>query len=525
MIPRGQSNSAAPAKRDHRQEVTNSIVKMLEEGVAPWQKPWESAGMPFNPTTEKAYRGGNAIQLMATGLSRGYEDPRWMTYKQAAENGWQVRKGEKGTAIEFWEVNAKAEEKAGGPSKGGDGDLPQTSQRRLIHRVYTVFNANQIQGVSAYERPKPSAFEVVESGERILANSGAKIAHDQQDRAFYSRSSDSIHLPPKDAFKDAPGYYGTALHELAHWTGHPSRLNRPTLTESYRFGDLNYAREELRAELASVFIAAEVGVPHDPANHAAYVGSWIKALKEDKNEIFRAAHDASRATDFVLGLEREASRAEALEIGDSVSADSLESQPVEGGAAAKAQEIRDEIEVLQIDRDRVVEESRAGSAGQQPKSVEEQPQLEDSQVVARFEADSGTVSVHHKSSGTDHHVPVEAAASGQSNGKERPASSQTSREDLSTSFAAAKELTAQKLGDTARTFAAQTQSGNYSGNIIGETDLHVVQRLSPHSAIAHMRHLLIPSPKVGENVAISYANEKSSVRELQERGKTRELVR
>src|SRR5579862_9315020 len=95
MSQRAES-TAVPAKRDHRQEVTDSIVKMLEEGVAPWQKPWESAGMPFNPTTDKAYRGGNAIHLMATGLSQGYEDPRWMTYKQAAENGWQVRKGEKG---------------------------------------------------------------------------------------------------------------------------------------------------------------------------------------------------------------------------------------------------------------------------------------------------------------------------------------------------------------------------------------------------------------------------------------------
>src|SRR5580700_3819771 len=284
-------------------------------------KPWESAGMPFNPTTDKGYRGGNAVHLMATGLSRGYEDPRWMTYKQAAENGWQVRKGEKGTHIEFWEVKAKREEKSAEPVRGGRDETAKENQSRLIHRVYTVFNAKQVEGVPALEREQPSVFEAVHSGERILANSGAKIAHDQRDSAFYSRSSDSIHLPLKETFKDAPGYYGTALHELAHWTGHPSRLNRPTLNDSYRFGDLNYAKEELRAELASVFIAAEVGVPHDPANHAAYVGSWIKALKEDKNEIFRAAHDASTATDFVLSLEREVSRAEALEAGNPAATD------------------------------------------------------------------------------------------------------------------------------------------------------------------------------------------------------------
>jgi hypothetical protein len=112
-------------------------------------------------------------------------------------------------------------------------------------------------------------------------------------------------LPSKGAFRDAAGYYGTALHELAHWTGHPSRLDRATLNETYRFGDINYAREELRAELASLFLAAERGIPHDPEQHAAYVDSWIKALRDDKHEIFRAAHDASRATDFLLELEHE----------------------------------------------------------------------------------------------------------------------------------------------------------------------------------------------------------------------------
>src|SRR5258706_5239516 len=144
MSPRQEENTAAPVKRDHRQEVTDSIVKMLEDGVAPWQKPWESAGMPLNPTTEKAYRGGNAVHLMATGLSRGYEDPRWMTYKQAAENGWQVRKGGKGTHIEFSEVKAKQEEKNGEPIRNSSDEAAKENQSRLIHRVYTVFKAKQI---------------------------------------------------------------------------------------------------------------------------------------------------------------------------------------------------------------------------------------------------------------------------------------------------------------------------------------------------------------------------------------------
>ena len=304
-----------PQRRDFRQEVTDNIVQMLEQGVAPWQKPWSpgenALAIPTNPTTGRAYRGGNAVHLLATGLQRGYGDPRWMTYNQAADQGWQVRKGEKGSQIEFWDVRrSPGKDERVEETDGKDGAGRPGAPSRLIHRVYTVFNASQIDGIPAHSPTKRTPFEVVQAGERILAGSGAKLFHDQADRAFYSPAADSIHLPDKAAFETAAGYYGTALHELGHWSGHPTRLNRSTLNESYRFGDVNYAREELRAELAGVFLAAERGIPHDPAHHASYVGSWIKALREDKNEIFRAAHDASAAADFLLALERDKSVAE-----------------------------------------------------------------------------------------------------------------------------------------------------------------------------------------------------------------------
>jgi len=406
MTPRQATTDTRPEKSDYRQAVTLCIKEELEDGLAAWQKPWAGAGMPLNPTTDRAYRGGNAIHLMATGMSRGYEDPRWMTYKQAADNGWQVRKGEKGTHIEFWEVKDRSQDKESGNDQKSSDAASEKNGRRMIHRVYTVFNAKQIEGAPALVREDRTPFDAVQSGERILANSGARIAHDQRDSAFYNRASDSIHLPPKDAFKDAPGYYGTALHELAHWTGHPSRLDRSTLTDSYRFGDLNYAKEELRAELASVFIAAEVGVPHDPADHAAYVGSWIKALKEDKNEIFRAAHDASAATDFILGLEREVSRAEALEIASSQTPLAAESREqvidAEVRHADREDAIREEITTLQSDRELVAE-----NASLDKERSDSQPQRESSQVVARYESDTGTVAVHDKLRATDSHTPVE----------------------------------------------------------------------------------------------------------------------
>jgi antirestriction protein ArdC len=196
----------APAtpKRDFRQEVTDNIVAMLEKGVAPWQKPWDPAKasleLPHNPTSNKAYRGGNAIHLLAVGLKRDYEDPRWMTYRQAQEQGWQVRKGEKGTQIEFWQFPDR--EIRGGKTKDSPNETPRADDERhgLIHRVYTVFNGAQIEGIAKYEPKLHPEWEVVQTGEAILKNSGAQIHHDQQDRAFYSRLSDTIHLPTKTAF-------------------------------------------------------------------------------------------------------------------------------------------------------------------------------------------------------------------------------------------------------------------------------------------------------------------------------------
>src|ERR1700722_16299314 len=194
-----------PALRDFRQEVTESIIQMLEHGVAPWQKPWQpgasSLAIPFNPTSEREYRGGNAIHLMASGLQRGYQDPRWMTYKQAADNGWQVRRGEKGTQIEFWEAK-EGPGKSRVPASDGDGDSTaanandgRSEKLRFIHRVYTVFNAQQIDGVPPHNPKQHTTFEAVQAGEQILKNYCANIAHDQADRAFYSRSQDSIQLP------------------------------------------------------------------------------------------------------------------------------------------------------------------------------------------------------------------------------------------------------------------------------------------------------------------------------------------
>ena len=485
-------------KRDFRQEVTDSIIRMLEEGVAPWQKPWQAAGAPHNPTTGNAYRGGNAIHLMATAIRRGFDDPRWMTYRQAAQQGWQVRQGEKGTQIEFWELKP-GEAKREGAAEGGD----QREARRLVHRVYTVFNAQQIAGIPAHQRRPHSPFEVAKAGEQILANSGARIHHDQHDRAFYSPTSDSIHLPPKNAFKDAPGFYGTALHELAHWTGHQSRLNRSTLTDAYRFGDTNYAREELRAELASVFLAAERGIPHDPASHASYVGSWVKALREDKNEIFRAAHDASAAADYLLALERERSVGEALE----ANPESLEPEQREAALQDESQDLKQSAAVLGESVDR---------ANTEVPVRRDEDERDTTRRTTRYEPGNGTVLVHEKHGGDDRRTVVEAGV-----GRQPLPGAEGSPQSLQ----AAKEVTEKALGTKAKIHTALTDSGVYRGPIIGETELHLIQRLSPSSAVAHMKNLFEAPPTAGEAVTVAYSQGRAEVRALRQRVKAQGLGR
>ena len=294
-----------PKRPPFHVEFAEKIVARLKEGTAPWQKPWEDGGqivVPHNPVSGTVYKGVNMINLALS----DFDDPRWMTYKQAQDKGYQVREGSKSTPVLYyqWTKEQDKTDDKGNPVLDEDGKPIRETVilERPIYRQAHVFNAKQIEGMPPLSlTATPHEWEPLEKAESILNASGATIKHDQSNRAFYRRSDDEIHLPPKANFDEPGKYYATALHELGHWTGHSSRLNR----EGGPYGSELYAREELRAEIASWMVGQSIGVPHDPDQHVAYVASWIKAIEEDPSEIVRACRDAEEIKEYILGLERQ----------------------------------------------------------------------------------------------------------------------------------------------------------------------------------------------------------------------------
>lgn len=295
-------------KPDYRAELTNKIIEHLEKGTAPWQKPWDGHApqLPINAMTGKPYKGCNSLWLSM----QSYNDPRWATYKQATELGWQVKKGQKSSMIEYWKTHDEqmVTDDKGKPVMGEDGSPKKVRVKLDWPRVYRalVFNAKQMDNVPPLETTEPTyQWDPIDRAEQIIDASGAIIYHDELDQAYYVVNSDDIHLPERNQFKSESHYYATVLHELGHWTGHPLRLNRD-MTGS--FGSESYAKEELRAELASYFMSAQIGIPHDPERHASYVKNWIQALRNDPNEIFRASRDAELITQFVMKVDLERDR-------------------------------------------------------------------------------------------------------------------------------------------------------------------------------------------------------------------------
>ena len=296
------SNITTTARRDVYSRITNKIIADLDRGVRTWMRPWSAehaAGKIVRPLRHNGipYKGINVIMLWSAATVKGYGCPLWLTFKQALDVGGNVRKGETGELVVYadritrTETNNKGEEI--------ERDIP-------FLKGYTVFNAEQCENLPAHfttqvATPALSPAQRIEIADRFFAATRADIRHGGT-RAFYAQTPDYVQMPPFETFRDAESYAATLAHELTHWTKHDSRLARDMGRKAW--GDEGYAREELVAELGSAFLCADLGItPEVREDHAAYIATWLKVLKDDKRFVFSAASQAQRAVDFLHGLQ------------------------------------------------------------------------------------------------------------------------------------------------------------------------------------------------------------------------------
>ncbi|MCH4996018.1 DUF1738 domain-containing protein [Pectobacterium carotovorum] len=292
VSPLEQSGSSktkfSKTKIDIYQTVTDNIISALEAGVKPWSCPWQRvpgmSGLPSNYATGTAYSGMNIMLLWGSASEQGFNDSRWMTYKQAQAEGGQVRKGEHGTTAIFYATLEKESE---------DGEIVQIP----MLKTFTVFNVQQIDGLPlTTETISPDAtFDPLPEAENLIRKSGANIIEKGQN-AFFQPSTDQVWLPERHLFSDAANFYATGLHELVHWSGGKKRLNREM---KGKFGSADYAEEELVAELGSAFLMADLGIVGE-VQHESYIASWLQALKNDKRYVFKAVSAASKAHSYLM---------------------------------------------------------------------------------------------------------------------------------------------------------------------------------------------------------------------------------
>jgi antirestriction protein ArdC len=278
--------------------VTERIIQALERGVVPWRKPWDSRE-PRNLVTGKRYRGINFFLLGTAGERFG--SSYWLTFKQACERGASVRKGEKGCPVFFWKVYESKES-----SGSEDADDADDTGRRFVARYYTVFNAEQCDGLDYPKPAVPAARDVqpIAACDAICAGyQGAPAVRHGGSSAYYSPIGDVVQMPERVRFEKPEAYYAVLFHELVHSTGHASRLARFAAdAPPPPFGSANYSREELIAEMGAAFLCAEAQIGNDTIdNAAAYVSGWLKVLKQDSRAVVFAAASARKAADRILG--------------------------------------------------------------------------------------------------------------------------------------------------------------------------------------------------------------------------------
>lgn len=267
--------------------ITGRIIEKLEQGTAPWCKPWTGGEMPRNLVTGKAYRGINLFLLNMA----NYTSPYWLTFNQCREKGGCVKAGAKATPIVFWNI-----------SKVKDEETDEEKKIPLL-RYYNVFNAEQCEGLNIPQLEQETReFAPIEVCMMTIAAmpKAPRIQHEQP-KAYYVPSMDYVNMPKPESFNSAEEYYSVLFHELTHSTGHVSRLNRKGINVNNGFGSSDYGKEELIAEMGTAFLCGCTGIENRTLdNSASYVAGWLKAIKEDKKIVITAAAAAQKAADYIL---------------------------------------------------------------------------------------------------------------------------------------------------------------------------------------------------------------------------------
>ncbi len=289
-----------------REEMAKQFLGALTEGKLPWLPCWQHL-RPKNAFTGKPYRGVNAAFLSYVADEKGFPDHRWCTFRQIQEKGWHLAKGSKGFPVEYWAYYDKAQKKLLDWKEARVLMLdPEYARDNLVlrTRVYTVFNGSCIEGIPPAARGLGTDIGSIRQQRDLLLQNMKLSYREGGSEAYYTPSLDQVTLPPEKTFLDTYSYMGTFLHECAHATGHPDRLNRELMTD---YGSKAYAKEELRAEIASAFTAQGLGLQLTDAQlqwhmqrHKAYVQSWAEVLGSDPDELFRAMKDAERISDYLI---------------------------------------------------------------------------------------------------------------------------------------------------------------------------------------------------------------------------------
>lgn len=283
--------------------VTSAIVAAIEAGAGRYRFPWHHDGAatsrPANVVSRRPYRGGNTLALWAAAYGAGYGSSLWGTYRQWAELGAQVRRGECATCIVFWKTSRTA------ATEGeGDGEAKQ-GRRRLFARGYSVFNEQQVDGYAPPQTPRLPETERLAQADAFYGNLGIATEYGGDD-ALYRPSTDTVVVPRFAQFHDLAGFYDTLFHEAAHATAAPHRCDRDL---SGRFGSDAYAMEELVAQIGAAFVLADLGIEAKPRpDHAAYIASWLRALRNDTTAVFTAASKAQAAADWMHAQQPEGMR-------------------------------------------------------------------------------------------------------------------------------------------------------------------------------------------------------------------------